>query len=295
MDVSLYRDYLRSFLEEFEYEKSDSDFLCDAYERIVSNDGARTIFSVAIEVYGADEHCDYEALLKQSEKAAIMIGRHSYTTDLLMFILFSRRLAERYAERGYPREVWHNTMLDLKYKLIECKLIKGTVGSFVAGWFPGFFRVEMFALGRLQFELIPFRGNYKGLDGNVKVIGMHIPRDGTPLDPERCNEAFMMAKEWYKGKATVLDGKNVFYCGSWLLYPGAIPSMPETSNVRRFFERFEIYDVKENFSSYDMWRLFDTDERNPDKLPADSSLRRLYIARMREGLPFGEGRGFFYL
>ena len=295
MDTLLYRSYLDSFLEEFEYDKADSAFLRDTYEKIISNDSAKEILSDAIDAYGKNEMCDYDKLLSQSEKIAILIGRHKYTTDLLKFLLFSRRLLERYAERGFSREIWHNTVLDLKYKLTECKLIKGTIGTFVAFWFAGFFSLERFAFGRLQFELVPLGLKYKELDENSKVIGVHIPRDGTPLDLRKCHDAYLAAKEWYKDGVTIIDGKAVFYCESWLLYPDAVSAMPEKSNVRRFFEQFEIIETKDDFSYCEMWRLFNTDERNPERLKADSSLRRIYVDRMQRGLPAGEGKGIFLL
>ena len=58
-------------------------------------------------------------------------------------------------------EIFINSFLDLKYKLEECKLVKGIRGSFVSGWFGGWFNFSLLALGRLQFEKIDFPYNYE--------------------------------------------------------------------------------------------------------------------------------------
>lgn len=41
----------------------------------------------------------------------------------------------------------------------------------------------------------------------------------------------------------------------------------------------------------DLWRLFDTEEKNPDRLPADSSMRRVYIQHLKKGGRVGCGFG----
>ena len=41
----------------------------------------------------------------------------------------------------------------------------------------------------------------------------------------------------------------------------------------------------------DLWRLFDTDEKDPEKLPADSSMRRAYVSHLKNGGNVGWGFG----
>jgi hypothetical protein len=56
--------------------------------------------------------------------------------------------------------------------------------------------------------------------------------------------------------------------------------------------RFDIYrwGVHGGHSS-DLWRLFDTKEMNPDRLPIDSSLRRAYVDHLKKGGKTGWGYG----
>ena len=53
------------------------------------------------------------------------------------------------------------------------------------------------------------------------------------------------------------------------------------------------YDVvQQGFNEgQDLWRLFDTIEANPDRLPADSSMRRAYITHLKKGGRVGWGAG----
>ena len=69
--------------------------------------------------------------------------------------------------------------------------------------------------------------------------------------------------------------------------------LPHTSNVYRFMKRFDIIRSGINRSKGDLWRLFDTDEKDPDKLPADTSLRRAYVDRLKNGGNVGWGFGVF--
>jgi hypothetical protein len=153
-----------------------------------------------------------------------------------------------------------------------------------------------FALGRLQFEIVPFRRNYQK-DGKIltpesPVINVHIPRTLTPLTPKACDEAFRAAAKFYEKE---LDGAPcVFVCSSWLLFPEHNNMLSESSNIRAFMNTFDI--IEWGYYGDDganLWRLFDTMERNPNRLPADSSLRRAYIDRLLRGEKLGWGYGVY--
>ena len=187
-------------------------------------------------------------------------------------------------------------MLDLKYKLDECKTVKGVIGSFVAWWFDRFFKLERFALGRLQFEVDRFGRDYQRdgyrLTPDSYAINVHIPRTLTHLTPERCDEAFAMAKEFFADK---VGSPTPFICHSWMLYPDHASMLPSDNNVYMFMSRFDIFDSADDPNTEDLWRLFDTDEKDPSRLPADTRIRRAYIDRLKRGEPLGWGHGVFFL
>ena len=227
-------------------------------------------------------------------------GIHTYTVEFLMFACFSRHLREIYLENGYTEAMWRQSMLDLKCKLGVCWSVKKVWGMFVAWWHDGFFRLERFGMGRMQFELLDFPLDYYEKDGKIlrkgdKVINCHIAKTGEPLSPELVQDAMEQAAEFYKD---TFAGKPIpFFCESWLLFSKMDELLPQKSNIRSFKERFAIihdhlYD-KGDYS--EMWRLYDMDYTgNLDDFPGDSSLRRAYKQYLKEGGQVGEGYGVFF-
>lgn len=245
-------------------------------------------------MYEENINCDFKQVLSLAAKAAPLVQLHPYTTELLMSVCLSRRLKAEYEARGIDDEIYHNSMLDLRYKLEECKLVKGIIGSFVAFWFDRFFHLTRFALGRLQFEMEKMGYAYeKGdltLTPESRVVNVHIPRTGTPLRPADCDEAFAKARAFF---ADQTGDVCVFLCHSWLLFPEHERMLSHESNVYKFMKRFDVFRSGTSRNREDLWRLFDTDEKRWDKLPADSSLRRAYVKQLREGGQVGWGRGVF--
>ena len=290
------RNWLVKFLEDFSYESADAALLLTAYDRIQADEKAAALWQEALRLYEADLMCDYRRILELADETAELLSLQEYTLELLIFICLSKMLEKRYAQAGLNREIWYNSMLDLRYKLEECKAVYGITGSFVASWFAGFFRMTRFALGRLQFEIIDFDRGYEKngnrLEEGSKVINMHIPRTGTPLDPESCDQAFAMAKEFFKGQVAE---PAPFVCHSWLLYPENKNILSEHSNTYRFMERFDIFSSSINKDRSSLWRLFDTKETRLDKLPVDTSFRRRYVEHLKKGGKVGSGYGVFFL
>ncbi len=287
------RTYLEEFFKEFDYTAADTDFLLKAADTIIANDDALHLYEQAIGAYNADHNCDYGAMMSWARQAGGIVGVHNFTAELLLFICLSKKLRERYIAFNLPLSIWHDSMLDLKYKLDECRVVYGICGSFVAGWFPGFFNLTRFALGRLQFELtdIPndFEGNGIKIAKGQKAINMHIPRSGEPLSKESYEHSFALAKQFYKDTFPV-DQPAPFVCHSWLLYPDTAKFVPAHLNTYKFLSEFTIMESSHN-NGEDLWRLFDTLEQHPDRLPADTSLRRAFVAHLKNGGRVGWGFG----
>ncbi|MBQ8163665.1 MAG: hypothetical protein IJZ93_04800 [Clostridia bacterium] len=294
------REYLLNLMDILNYPDESKPSLISAYDKIVANEACAKQFDELIKIYEADCNCNYDAILKQCAEIAKEVGVHEYEAQLLIFMCFTKHLKELYKEQGLSEKIWLNSILDLKYKLLECKAVKGIWGSFVAWWFPGFFNVTRFALGRLQFEISEFGYDYekdgKKLKKGDKVINIHIPRTLTPLDKESCEDALEQAKEFFKDK---LDGAPMaFICCSWLLYPENDKIFNPKSNTYRYKSYFDIiaqFDDKPENPYSDMWRLFDMDYTgNVDDYPEDSSLRRAFKQYLKNGGKTGEGYGVFF-
>lgn len=291
-------DYATRFMREIGFEDEARASLLGDLEKIYSDESARALLESCIRKYDSSCELDYTTLCKKATDAGERVGVHRYSAELLLFICLSKRLRERYAERGIDDSIWYDSMCDLKWKLWECKAVKGVYGSFVAYWFDGWFKLTRFALGRLQFEIEYAPGEYRlgtmVLTTSTKVINVHIPRTLTPLDKQSREDSYRRAAEFFKDE---LDGAPiVFVCHSWLLYPPAEKILPNHSNIRGFMADYEIVRYGENKENEhpDMWRLFDMDfTGNAADYPEDSSLRAAYKKFLMDGNRTGWGYGVF--
>ena len=292
-------EYVLSFMNELGFDKEAVESLSADIEKIYANEEAKALFAGAVDDYERDIHSNYTELREAAKRAGEIVGVHAYSAELLLFICFSKHLRELYRLRGISDRIWFDSMSDLKWKLWECKAVKGIWGSFVAGWFPGFFNLTRFALGRLQFEIVAFDGEYekngRSLKKGDKVINVHIPRTLTPLDKESRDDAYAQAAEFFRD---MTDGAPIaFVCSSWLLYPEAEKILPAHSNIRGFMADYDMIRSKVNGEGEygDMWRLFDMDFTGDlNDYPEDSSLRRAYKKFLLDGNRTGSGYGVFF-
>ena len=286
------REYLNNFMTVCDYLDTDKEFLLNAFDKIQANSETKAEFERILGVYEGNIQCDYyKEILVPAQNAGKIVNVHTYTSGLLIFMCMTKHLKKLYEEKGISDKIFHDSVLDLRYKLEECKAVRGVIGSFVAWWFPGFFNLTRFALGRLQFEVVKFEHNYSKngvtLTPDSKVINVHIPRTGTPMDKESCDLAYAQARDFFKDEV----GENCpFICHSWLLYPEHGNILPKHTNVYRFYSEYDVFEYADNEGD-DLWRLFDTEDRNPYRLPTDSSLRRNYVEHMKNGGRIGWGLG----
>lgn len=286
-------------MTEIGFDDEAIEALSSDLERMLAEPESKGILENQVALYETDVNRNYGEILSETDRAAEIAGVHKYSAELMIFILFSKHLRALYRERGISDRIWFDSMCDLKWKLWECKAVKGSWGSFVAGWFPGFFNLTRFALGRLQFEIVEFDGEYekdgKRLKKGDKVINVHIPRTLTPLDKKSRDDAYAQAAEFFSG---MTDGAPIaFVCSSWLLYPEAEKILPAHSNIRGFMADYDIIrsKVDEEGDYHNMWRLFDMDFTGDFKdYPEDSSLRRAYKKFLLDGNRTGSGYGVFF-
>ena len=175
------RQFLQDFMISYAYPREAVDSLLAAYDIL----GQHKDFQILLETYEKDRFCDYCAMLAKCKQIAKETGIHTYTVEFLMFMCFSRKLRERYLKNGYTEAMWHQSMLDFKCKLGVCWSVKHIWGTFVAWWYDGWFRMERFGMGRMQFELLDFPLDYYEKDGKVlrkgdKVINCHIAKPANP-------------------------------------------------------------------------------------------------------------------
>ena len=291
------RNYVCEFLKEYKYDGQSAAILLDAYDKIVAHPQANEKMNEAISIYESNYLCDFAPVFEMIDCAAVLAKVHEFTARLLMFICLSKHLRTLYIEHGLPLDYYKSSVSDLRYKMDECILVYGIVGSFVAGWFCGFFNLKRFGIGRLQFEVINFNAEYEKngihLTPETKVINVHIPRSGEPLTEEACREAYLAAKAFYKDEVTTEPCP--FVCHSWLLDPTFEEFLPRHTNTYRFYKSFDIFESSVDRERKNLWRLFDTMEQNPEKLPTDTSMRRAFVEHLKRGGSIGAGRGVLFI
>lgn len=295
------KTYVKNFLIDFDFEEEDRDCLFGVYSTIVANGDANEILCGILEDYNNNMNINWDGVLEKVKVIANITDIHEYTVYLVVCICLSRKLKDYYAENNISLDVWRETVADFKYKLTECKLIKGICGAFCFGWHGKFFHLNLFAFGRLQFRMNTLRYDYNknGIEMKIgdPVVDIHIPRTGTPIDEASCRDSYKRAKEFFKDRFK--PGKPIpFVCSSWLLSEVNLTMLSEKSNIRRFIGDFEIlanrYMKQGDYS--ETWRLFDMDYTgNLDDFPEDSSFRRAYKKYLKEGGRFGSAYGIFFM
>lgn len=295
-DFNKKREYLIFIMKRLGFPEDAAKDILDAYDKIAKDEVSARWFSCLIAQYDRSAVCGFDAMLDHIKVLGEGLGIHEYTSSMMFVLCLSEKLLERYKEQGISEEIFYNSMADIYYKLIECRLIYGINGSFVSPWFIGFFEMTRFALGRLQFEILKTDEDFQiggiTVEKGSDVINMHIPRTGTRLDREEVLEAYKMAAETFADSFG--DKPIIFTCFSWLLYPWNLEVLRKDSNLAMFIKDFKIVTTGEYDDYEEVWRLFDCKYNgNVNELPRDSSFRRAYAERIEKNEKLGWGKGYF--
>ena len=286
--------YISEICRELEFPQEAAEAMLSAWDAL-EQCGQSEVYRRILAEYEQDYNRNLRSGIKEVDEAAAAAKVNRYTAELLLFLLLTRPLRIYYENRGIPMEIWHDSCMDLHWKLMECRQIHGVWGSFVAWWFPGFFDLTRFALGRFQFELIDFPAEYEASgrtkpEGMTRAINVHIPSCG-PLKREECLESYHQAAEFF---ADAFPGENVaFCCESWLLFEPHREFLAADSGIVTFMNDYDI--VLQEKSDDDLWRVFHCEYHGePETLPEDTQLQKAYKAWLAAGKEPGYGYGIFY-
>ena len=288
--------YIKSLCDEYSYPEGSFEALEAAYNTVCANDEAKHVFDDIREGYSASapDQYDFPAMLERVDALEERTGISKYTLHLLNYLLLTPKMREHYVERGIDLQIFRDSMDDFRLKLVECIRLHGIVGTHAPSWHKYFLKMELFALGRLQFHVIKStkKSTVCGveIDENTSVLNTHIPSSG-PLKIEDCLDSFARAEKFFKD--TFGDGNpTIIYCDSWLLFPEHKVMLPEASGIRRFAELFTIIHARYAVPKQRPWVIFYGDKDLPaDQLPEKTSLERAYKERYVKGLPSGSACG----
>ena len=291
------REYLKGHLKEFDYPQQCQELMLDIFDAICKDDTKRATLDSLREAYKTDMNVSYFVIEEYVKKLCDGLPFSEYSVWLLVWQLLTKRLRELYEEKCIPLSVWRESINDLKVKAEECKETKGIYGTFVASWFPNFFRLKRFTFGRLQFELARFQeeeficSDKTTLKKGDRTLAVHIPRSDVALSKENCDASYEAAARFFADE--FIGEKTVFTCSSWMLYPKNSEILHERSNVRRFGEEYEIVTLTHNPEGQhpDAWRIFGIETDKTEDLPEKSFLQRAYKKYMLEGGITGRAYG----
>jgi hypothetical protein len=281
---------------EFAYPPEAQEEIENVYIRAFKEEQSLQELRQFLKAYEKDSAINVLEFVNFFNRVAEKAKTNVYSLYMSIFLLMADVAKEHYRKANLPDGMWKDNFIDLRYKLEECKLVKGVWGTFVPAWYIRFFNVSRFAFGKLQFEIELFQREYEKngvvLTKESQVVNMHIPRTGTGLSPQDVDEACAAAARFFKERYQL--EQVVFVCHSWLLYPENKKMLQPTSNLYSFLSRFDIVQVEEYNDYKEVWRLFDKEYTGDlSLLPADTSLRRAYIEKMRKGEKTGAAYGVF--
>ncbi len=207
----------------------------------------------------------------------------------LFLSLYARMALEVYPvylEKGIPEEIYWNTFSDLTVWCLDCAEKYGVYGIDEYRWFRRHLKLQLFGLGRLQFEKTASEWDVSVQGTEIAkgdtLISVHIPA-GEPLEEGACRDAFARAFDFW--------GEAYFYvCHSWLLFPGLKDILPKESNILKFQNFFRI--VRTDFDERQAeQRIFGTVQENPEKYRRKTFLQKAAASYLQEGHLLGNGLG----
>lgn len=214
-------------------------------------------------------------------------GASPYSLWMLVLLLAAERAKPLYRDEG----IFYDTFSDLCYKAHECHERYGVWGTFVAHWYPIFYRGNIVKLGRMEYETKSYQGEESvtvmgmTLQPGQTLLSMHIPASGEPFDRRSRMESYRRACDYF-GKPLVC------VCASWLLYPGYEDVFGEGSNIADFRKEFCLLSHKETERFDDGWRVFGSAwDETVENLPEKTSMQRAFKARLLSGGTVGCGTG----
>ena len=273
----------------------------EAFEKAASKiDNTKSLnkkFEAIFNEFLFPEAHDFGKCFDKIKPLAIIYGIKEYTLDFVFLIRAAEVMHGLYKERGLSDDLFWNTIMDLKYKYVECVNCKGVHGTFVASWNTGFYALTRFALGRYQFDMNTYGGEDFTSSAGItikkgdKTLGFHIPSSGVPLTDEVRLDSFKKAYEFFPEYRRE-DGLMIFECGSWLIFEEYKKFLPENSNTIKFINDFEIVSSEAKDKFDDAWRIFNASGyKSPKKWDENTSMQRAFKNHVLSGGKTGHGHG----
>ena len=215
--------------------------------------------------------------------------RNPQETFLSFCLMMAGELREQYRLSGISDTVWQDTFSDIAIWSRRYRRETGKTGLAQYGWLCHHLTMELFRLGRLQFQP-------GGLDQSVELEGktypmgspalwVHIP-EGEPLTPEGCRDSYRQAAEFFRSE------HPVFACESWLLSPVLPKLLGADSNILAFQRDYTVFALHPESRQAEE-RIFGRVLDDPAGYPEDTSLQRAAKAWLLKGEKIPAASGLY--
>lgn len=284
--------FLENFMEKLSFPREAAEVFLNLNALFEGGAQKIKVLEAEFEVAKGDEQ--YKEILGKLSALAGEYETSPYTMHLYFYMRLAKKLKADYESRRIPLEIFWNSMDDLRCKLYECRNLHDVWGTFVGEWFPMFYTMERFGIGRFQYEYHTFPFDYyekKGfaLKKGDRVYNLHIPSSGS-LTAEKRMSSYKAAYEFFRPELG--EGPLVLVCHTWLFYHKNDEFFPPGSNIIDFKSEFDIIDNKEQDVFEDSWRIFGKDfDKPPHLLPTGTSLQKAFANWFKAGGKAGEGFG----
>lgn len=287
------REHYLEFLKRADMPSEANDYLLDSFNTLVPAH-ENELKEIIDYLYSHD--CSVPSTVKLREELAEKTNIHLYTVNFIFLVLASKRMLSDFRKKGIDDEIFWETILDLKYKLFECKTVKGVWGNFVEHWYDIFFKCNIVKLGRLEFERLSYPEElpeitYEGVKINHgdTVYSVHIPSCGK-FTKEMRADSYKRAKEFFKEETG--EKPMVLFCESWLMNPDNLEIFPESMNIIEFQKEFYVFHKHIDPDYGDCWRVFGKEyEGNPDDLPQSTTMQKCIVNWLKKGNYMAYGFG----
>ena len=199
--------------------------------------------------------------------------------QMLWLLCFFTRLGadrfEAFQEKGISRQIFFQTLSDISIWAADCRKKNGFPGLSEGNWVAKSLHMELFRLGRLQFE--------PSFLGEIPCLKVHIP-EGGPLAIKEVFASFDQAKDFFH------DSFSLFTCSSWLLFPGLQTLLPPESNIIQFQHLFSLKSVDLS-SRQGEERIIGKICSDPSLYPSNTSLQKKAREYLLKGGKLGSGFG----
>lgn len=231
-----------------------------------------------------------KALAEKCKSSFVVLAKCDDVTRLAVCLYYAENYTKKaYLDKGISLDVFYETMGDIA---IWCQN-NDNKGLKNYNWLKNHLNLELFRLGRLQFQMYKCENktldyDYMPFDFGDNLLYVHIPQ-GEKLIYSSCVASIKQATEFFSRYFNEFE-YNFFFCESWLLYEENYAFMETSSNILQFQSLFEIvYNEADDKQAIE--RIFGKRQLFKKNYPENTSLQRSVKAYMLDGNKLGIGIG----